>query len=552
MKVFELLQTVLGVDPSTAKLAVAAFGIGALLMLNEKSKHDLRHKHGISPEQRKAQNPPIGKKWRRRIPEGIVLGKVGKDYICMPEKATASGFDVGHCLVLGGSGSGKTSSVFADSLLACWGATLVKGDDGSDQIDISRLPFSYICTDIKGELSSNFMPRTYPPESEQGKNNPYYLIDSENREMSYGYDPFCRLKAAEESGQFVGHDLISQVASEIASCYVTTSANDKNAYFTDNALTMLTGLIAYCMESNPRIELVDMMQRIISENVRDLMEEAYNQSLPGSVTRHHLGRYQGVSKDNSSIEDCIATMTQKLGCWSRNDTAWICRDAPIRIGVQDIRERPLVMSCPMDKLSDAVLAPIFRMVLVTANSHLLSHQPEPGTARPVVAFYDECWELGGSERGAGVPGILTVSSIGRSMGLALILCYQSSKQIEIHHSREGARVLEDNCSKVLISISDPETSRAAQTWTGKFEDRVISVNGGSKMSTTISWRERPIFDESYFAQLTAQNHGKGSVVVCPNTDSFFQTTKAAWWRDPYFVRLQKRITQLDKNKEEQT
>lgn len=65
-----------------------------------------------SAQKRVAIYPKVPPELLSKEPEGIILGKYKNRYVRIPLK------DVYHYCILGGSGSGKTSTVLLDSLLA--------------------------------------------------------------------------------------------------------------------------------------------------------------------------------------------------------------------------------------------------------------------------------------------------------------------------------------------------------------------------------------------------------------------------------------------------
>lgn len=528
MSILGIIQSVFGVDSETAKLVLAAVAIGILLLYNEKSRHDALHKHSITKQQRAAQNPPIDNRWKQKIPQGLVLGKVGSKWFCLPEKATESGFSVGHCLVLGGSGTGKTSSVYAESIMADW----------INKEEHPELFYSFLAVDIKGEIHKTFCPPVAPPDSEEGKDNPYYLLDPVDRELSYGYNPFCLIDTAD----YVSRDLIIQVSSDIASAFVSVSEKDR--YFSANALTILTGLVAYCIESSPRIELVDMMQRIISEDVKALLNEVMEKALVGSVTMHFLGRFQGKGDSNESFNDIISTLTTQLNAFALDAVVYMLRDNPHKIGVNAIREKPIILSVPDNLLDENTFAPVYRMIMTSMQRYLISKIPEPGT-KPVVLFYDELFSLGGSEKGSGIPDLQHFMSIARQYGAAVVAAVQSEKMLVKQYDFEGSKILEDNMCKVILQITDADSVRSAKDWTGKFDDRSVSVNANSKLSTTVSWHQRDVFEGSDFSSLVSRK----KVIVVPLDDHFMAVGKSQWFREPFFKRAQERITNKFNDKE---
>lgn len=534
MKLMEVIGLIARIYSSEAGMCIAVCAVAGMALWSQHIRHKMMTEHPKTKQQKAAQSPPIAKRWRQKIPQGLVLGKVNKkEYFCLPEMKTDNGFSVGHCLVMGGSGTGKTSSVYAESILADW----------NNKIHHPELFYTFLAVDIKGELHLNFCPAIYPPNSKRGHKNPYYLLDPTDRDLSYGYNPFCLIDDAD----YVTHDLIIQVSSDIASAFVSVGEKDK--YFSQNALSILTGLVAYCIEHSPRIELVDMMQRIISEDVKQILQEIYEEALPDSVAMHFLGRFQGKGKDNESFDDIISTLTTQLNAFALDSVVYMLKDNPHRISVADIRRKPIILSVPDSMLDENTFAPVYRMVLASMQRYLISKIPKPGT-RPVVLFYDELFSLGGSEKGNGIADLQHFMSIARQYGAAVVAAVQSEKMLVKQYGREGSKILEDNMAKVILQLTDVDSIRSAIDWTGKFDERNQSISTGSKMSGTISWSKQNIFDSSDFTSLVGQQ----KVIVVPLDDHFMRIKKSQWFKEPDFKEVQKQITAKpeDRQKEGKT
>lgn len=523
MKIIDVIGLFAKIDSSPYLTCASGGLLAAMWIWYRKLRHDAMTKRDKTRQQKQAQSPSIAKRWRQKIPQGLVLGRANKrEYFCLPEKAADSGFSVGHALVMGGSGTGKTSSVYAMSILS----------DFINKKDNPDLFYNFLAVDIKGEIHKTFCPPVHPPA--EGKENPYFLIDPTDRELSYGYNPFCLIDDAD----YVSHDLIIQVSSDIASAFVPVS--DKDRYFSQNALSILTGCVAYCIEHSPRIELADMMRCLISEDVKSVMQEIWEDARPDSVAMHFLGRFQGKSKDNESLDDIISTLTTQLNAFALDATTYMLRDNPYRISAADIRKKPIILSVPDNLLDENTFAPVYRMILTSMQRYLISRIPPPGTT-PVVLFYDELFSLGGSEKGSGIPDLQHFLSISRQYGAAVVAAVQSEKMLVKQYGREGAKILEDNMCKVILQITDADTIRAAKDWTGQFKERNISVNSGSQMTSSISFSKQDIFDGADFSSLVAQQ----KVVVVPLDDHFMTIRKAQWFREPEFIQMQKEITAPD-------
>lgn len=484
-----------------------------LYAIYEYLRYDALHHYRKSTHRVRAQNPKPNKCFLKKKPQGIVCGKYGSEYYCLPELKSKSGYEIMHALVIGGSGTGKTSSIYAESILSDW----------KNMEENPQLAFNFLAVDIKGEIHKNFCPPVGDPE----ECNAYYLLDPIDRKHSYGFDPFGLLNERDR-------DSLMQLSSDIAASFVKVT--EKDPYFGPNGMTMLTGFIAFCMESSPKIELVTMMRRILQEDVKALLKEAYDSTGEGSATRFYLGRFVTKEEGNESLDDIISTMTTSLTAFGLDSVKYMLQDNPYKISMDAIREKPIILSVPDNMLDEQTFAPVYRMILTCIQRYLISKIPCDGE-RPVVLFYDEFFSLGGSENGAGIPGIQHFMSIARQYGVACCAAVQSEKMLVKQYGRDGANILEDNMVKIILHISDTDTIKAAQEWTGKFVERCVSTNDGHTMSSTVSWRENSIFNGSDFMSLVKSK----KVIVVPLTDKFGSIEKSQWFKEQYYKKIQQKI-----------
>lgn len=479
-------------------------------------RYDTRHNHKMTSQQRKAQNPPVGKQWLSKEPEGIVLGRVGNSWYRIPEKTrNGGGFDVGHCLVLGGSGTGKTTSVFAESLMA----NVKNSQEGKDH-------FNFVAVDIKGELHQEFLPDVIPPQEGDSE---YYLIDPTDQGLSYGWDVFGALDT-----ENLDHDSVMRIASEIASAYI--QMDDKDRYFGPNAWTMLSGFVAWCVEATPRIDFVTMMQRLITDDCKAILSDVLEKAPVGSATKFFLGRFSGKGDDNESMDDIITTVTLALSPFGFESVLYMLQDNPYKLSVQDVREKSIVLVAPENALTEQELSPVYRMILNSLMRYTMEKLPEVGTL-PTVFLLDELYTLGGGDKGYGLSGFGTFLSLARGYGAACVASIQSESMLIRQYGKEGAKIIEDNMTKVILQATDPDTIQSAIKWTGKFDDRNVSASEGKRVSTTVSWARKDIFDSSDISSLVA----KKKVLVVPVNDKFALVTKSWWFRENIFKNLKSAI-----------
>ena len=153
-----------------------------------------------SAQKRVAMYPKVPPELLSKEPEGIILGKYKNRYVRIPLK------DIYHYCILGGSGSGKTSTVLLDTLLANFAT--------------GRNDFTTFCVDIKGEISQK---STYAYDEN-------VLIVNPSDRTTVGWDAYYRLHDNPSD------DLIIEAVEEVSQALII-STNPKDNFFVENART---------------------------------------------------------------------------------------------------------------------------------------------------------------------------------------------------------------------------------------------------------------------------------------------------------------------------
>ena len=443
-----------------------------------------------SKQQIRAQNPPVDKKWKWKEPKhSIVIGEAEKSYFAVPERK-----DLLNILLLGGSGSGKTSGP-----LAC---TIIQ--NAQDRFLDPDNTFTYMCIDLKGEIH-----RLIPDSL-------YVKIDPTDRLHSVGWDPYFRLTSVDRPSD----DLKIEVFSGIAKSLIPIS--EKNRYFSDNATAMLSGFLAYGYEQKQG--MVDTVLELITNNVPDHLARVCESMDPNSVPAFFLKKFSG--KSSEGFEDVCSTMTTSLSCFSLQEVQYVLRDNPLLIGPDKVRETNVFLAVPDNLLTESQFAPIFRMIIEQQMTFLTMKLPETDT-HPVGILIDEFYAIGQ------LSIIKHQLSICRGYGVFIFLCTQSVAGIEELYGKEGARIIMENCRiKIILELTDSGSASAAVDWCGTFHERMVSKNNRHNSGITVSWQVKNVFDKADFTDLVAR---KRVIVITPS--GMNQITKLQWFRSKYFKRV---------------
>lgn len=446
-----------------------------------------------SPLKRSAMYPKVPAELLSRKPEGIILGKYKNRYVRFPLK------DIYHCCVIGGSGSGKSSTVLLDSLLINFAA--------------GRNAFNCFVIDIKGELHQ----KSLPAFSEN-----VLVVDPADR-SSFGWDVYYRLH------NNPGDDLIIEAIEEIAQALII-STNPRDSFFVENARSMFTGLLVYYFQQGETF--IDSVNKILESEMKSLIAEIVKDSEPSDLCYKYLAKFAG--KDAESVEDCMVEMTTSLSVFSKSDIKFCFRDNFQKASPYSFREDKSVFLAIPEYMLESYKA-VMRLCTVQTLKEL-ERRPEE-TEKPMLLILDEFARIGRVE------GIFNALATLKSKKVMVMLAFQSLAQIEVNYSKEEARVLTDNCRlKIICESSDPESSRSVIAWAGKYRDKKETLNGGKNRHKSYSYEEKDIIETNDLITLTK----KKEVILIISGTGYLRVKKCYYFLDETINRLAEKVSSYNR------
>lgn len=230
-----------------------------------------------SAQKRIATYPKVPAQLLSKKPEGIILGNYKEQYVRIPKS------QIYHYCVIGGSGSGKTSTIILDTMLANFAAS-----------DNELLTF---CIDIKGEIH----------EKSTRRYDTNVLVVNPSDRTTTGWDAWYRLHDNPSD------DLIVESMEEIAEALIVSS-NPKDRFFVVNARTMFTGLMVYYFKQGE--SFIDAVNHILESDLKSLFAEIIKDSSKTDLWYPLLSKFAG--KDAESVEDCMVEVTTNLSVFSND------------------------------------------------------------------------------------------------------------------------------------------------------------------------------------------------------------------------------------------
>lgn len=229
--------------------------------------------------------PQVNKQMLSEKPEGVVFGKNRNKYVRKrPDED-------GHVLIIGGSGSGKSSCLIIPTLLA-------SKDIGS------------FCIDIKGELS-------YKASEYTDKDT---VIFNPLDRFGYGYDVFYALNENSTSQE------VFEVCQNVVNSLIALSASEQNPFWKTSARNLLLGLMINYYRKGV-VNFIDILDEILSRQIKEQVEDIINE---GNITGNEyklLIQFMDLADD--TLSGVVTEMINNINFFAvDNDIRYSLRDNP--------------------------------------------------------------------------------------------------------------------------------------------------------------------------------------------------------------------------------
>lgn len=426
------------------------------------------------------------------IPSGFVLGKISQKYVCVtPGKQGAS-----HLLVVGGSGSGKTSSALACSMLGT--------------------KLTWIMVDIKGELHEKFF-----------SGDAKLAIFNPQRRDLYGFDPFYDLSDKSSTMELL--DTFKRVVYAL----IPAKSSTTDTFWIDGPRTILLGLFLYGWEKEQLHSLPDLVDFVLSKNLKSLINEAIDHVEPYEIVNKLLTSFAG----EDTAEETLSSLAMTIG----NALQLLASDDNIRFLFRESKNKitpPIVdTGYSIDiHIADTDLNKYSQLLNLIIGSccHYLNTRPEGSS--PIVLCIDE---LGRLVHDGQIEGLQESLQIGRSRGVTVICCTQSWSAIEASYSKAASQDMLNNFTYRLILQAQPDdknTCEMAIRAFGKYTEKKKSISKGKQSSYTYSYEEKDVMRETDLLTLPSQNK-----VVLLSPYGAYYLNKCQYFKEKYFKKLYEKI-----------
>lgn len=438
-------------------------------------------------------------------PQGIILGRVDSKYLSILPGITPGAT---HTLVLGTSGSGKTSSVLLSTLLA-----------GHNNKEIT-----FLTVDVKGEL----LKKGFSPNDKVAVFNP-------RRRDLYGFDFLYDVN--EKSTE---SEVIEALRRVIYSLIPLKHTGDE--FWPVAARTVLLGLFLYGWEYQQCYTLPQLVDFALSKNLNMLITDILAEAEDNSVVTRLLSSYGGDCVAEETLGSISSNIGNALQLFSSDSNLrYLTREAPKKI-TPELLEQGISIDLFVEDRDLETYAPILSLAVATCITYLSSPSREKAVTQDplhsqVVFVLDE---LGRLPEIQGLPSIL---QIGRSRGCTVIGCLQSWSSAEEHYGEKVAQDMLTNFSyRVFLQCqSESKDVDMAVKAFGKYTEKKKSVNTGKNKNYSYQFEEKDILQASDLLTLPDKNR-----IVVLSPFGAYMLTRCQYFKD---TKLSKIADQIKNDRE---
>ena len=412
----------------------------------------------------RAKYPKLNKKLLFKNPTGIIFGKWKNRYVCKPNDVD------GHCFIIGGSGSGKSSCLVIPTLLA--------------NPDIAKFVL-----DIKGELS--FKSVKYGSEN-------IAIFNPQDR-STYGYNPFFLLNKDSTN------QTILETMQLVAFSLIQLNAHEKDPFWKVSARNLLIGLLIYYYKQGVTdfVSIVDeILGKPIEENIQAVMEN----SKPNSNEYHYIVQFSNMAKE--TLYSVVGNINNHLVIFANdNDIRFAFKDNPLKMNPHMLEDGySIYLSIREEKLSA-----YYDVLQLIINQTLAELEKRPEDSHNILFCIDELPRiLSAGKLEHLLDGIKTL----RSRRVTLFLITQSLEALMNAYSENEVADIISNCPYIVVlSASSVKTLKLLTELCGKYRAKKRQWNGdGKKQKISITFEDKPIVKPDEL--MTLQNTGE-AILISP-------------------------------------
>lgn len=405
------IREVLSPFISSAIRRLAAFFKNPLKFLKGNSDKDKEEASDYD-----AKNPPPNAKILSTTRHGVFFGTWRDKYVIKPEETD------GHILVVGGTGTGKSSCI-AIPTLRSWKGRI-------------------FAIDIKGELYKNTV----------AKRKNIKVFEPTNKNGRYVYDPYFFINDSTNS---------AQEAFAIARAIMPLSPDVREPFWIESAYNLLAGAILHFHhEGQTFIETLRKMLRLNPEALVKVVSQSSN-------PKAELCAASLVDIDNKVLTGIAAEIYRVITQLVTDDDivrGFTCTEGKEIIYPADLQDKN--GADVYIKIPPYLLEQWKNLLTLMVNQFIrfFERREESLDNRPILFLLDEFPTLGK------IPAVNTALATLRSKKITICIIIQSLAQLDMIYGHDARKVIADNCDfKAILSATDADTQEYFSKLIGTYE-----------------------------------------------------------------------------------
>ena len=468
--------------PETYKLCFVLSCLVPIMIKADEEKHNYKPKK-ISEERRLAMYKKPPKDWLRDelqsgdIPLGVYDGK----YVSVSLK------EDGHWLLMGSTGSGKTSAFLANLLAINSGIGL------------------FLIDPKNGELYKNFMlmgaddVRVFNP------------LDR----FTCGYDMLYLLKENSTMQE------IFDVVTPIIETLVPYTPELKDPTWVNLAQQYLIGTISYAISAGKR-NIIDAIDWINSKDAREIIKEALANSPSGSLVRHKLHNFEKMPDE--TLYSVLAQADTGLAIFANENIRYALRDNPDKVSPLAL-ENSQKFVCSIDITTAFTFRLLLKIIIDQVSRQVFMRRIERiNEYDPIVICIEEMPII---LEGGPINSLLLSAKEMRGYRCRLYCCMQNFESIMSSFSENQVIDLVSNCNLIVLDAGrSSKTSKLICDQFGDYYEKEVTKSFGTgKDNRSVHYSEKPVMTPAELNDL------KDDCVILAQKSGPLRIRKNPWYKD---------------------
>lgn len=490
-----LIDIFVGIFPSDSKIhemREAFLCLGCLIIFYHIIRLFIRRRipgWGIFPaiihkssnkKENKILDPDIPEALHHKEKTGVFFGEKNGKYVCQPESLD------GHCLVLGGPGSGKSTSVAIPTVRNWNGPMFV--------IDIKQ---ELERIGISNEQKSRT--KIFNPTLEWG---------------TVGFDPFYLAKNRNKQSE------VLQDINDIAWAIIPESTA-KDPYWDNSARDLLIGVLLYGFRVK-KFEFIDCFEWLADHSSREIINEIC--ACSDVDCRRQVLEFKD-APDNT-LGSIWATLGRPIKLFYQDE---MIKNALRKGGMSpaDLEEGYNIIC----QIPEAKLEQWKSLLTLMVNQFLkfFELRDETKTLKPILLLIDETPRMGKLR-------IKDALATLRSKKIHIVLCAQGLSQFRGIYGKDDTDTIMANCGyKAILSATDSDSQKWLSSLCGKYDKTMKSTSTNKKdldpfggSGTSYSEQLRDIIPPETFGELP----NTGQLILFNPHNRYCRVNKVPWYSDP--------------------